>query len=315
MVLETFQELFRAFVDFTVKQAAYGRIILDYLHIIFNNLFYVLLFFAAGISLLYLILTVYALLIKQKTKHYKFDRKKAPFVTIQIPTRNEVIALRCARKCLDFDYPKDRYEILIGDDSNDKAVSNEIDKFAAEHPQVKVARREKNIGFKPGNLNNMLKYTKGDLIVVFDSDFAPENDFLKKIVAPFLHDKEIAAVQARWKFTNTDQNLVTTLASTIVFTFQYIFLPVMKKYDTGFLCGSAECVKKSYLVKFGGWTSGALTEDIEYSLRIHKHGKKIIYLPEVECLNEAPSTLKDLYKQQMRWAYGVISAYSSMQRI
>lgn len=295
-----------AFLEWNLKN---GRPILDYMHNIFEHIFNVFLYLMIGISLLYLFLSLYSLFYKPKKEEFKFEAKKAPFVTIQIPTRNEIIALRCAEKCLEFDYPKDRYEILIGDDSDDKSVSKKIMEFASQHEAVKVIKRSKNIGFKPGNLNNMLKHSKGEILVIFDSDFTPDSDFLNKIVAPFLKDKNVSAVQARWNFNNFNQNFVTVLASTIVYVFHHIVLSFMHRFDTGSLCGSAEAIKKSDLIRLGAWKSGSLTEDVEYSLRLHKDGKKITYLPYLECYSDVPFKAKDLYKQQMRWAYGVVSSY------
>lgn len=286
------------------------RPIFDFLHPIFDNIFYVLLLLASIISAIYIFFALKSIVKNYAYPEKSFDASKAPFVTIQIPTRNEIIALRCARKCLSFDYPKGKYEILIGDDSNDPAVSKEIDSFVSEHKDhIKVIRRAENIGFKPGNLNNMLKHSNGKIIVVFDSDFAPERDFLKRIVTPFIYDKDVAAVQAKWSFLNGNQNIVTVLASTIQQIVHYIFLPIMGKSEAAFICGSAEAVRRSYLDEYGGWRAGSLTEDIDYSLRIHSQNKKIVYLSELKCPNELPSTLKDLSKQQMRWAYGVVSAY------
>ncbi|MFT4343490.1 MAG: glycosyltransferase [Candidatus Woesearchaeota archaeon] len=306
---EGFAGLWGSLFELVKYQASLSRIILDYLHEISNVFFYIILTFAAIISLGYVILSLYALLHRTKNTVYSFDEKRAPFVTIQIPTRNEIIALRCAKKCLGFDYPKDRYEILIGDDSDDPEVSRGLAEFARQHARVHVHKRAKNVGFKPGNLNNMLKHTRGEIIVIFDSDFEPGKDFLRRIVAPFIHDPEIAAVQSRWKFSNANHNLVTALGATTVNIFHHVFLPVMKPFQTCFLCGSAEAVRKSYLVEYGGWQSGTLTEDIEYTLRLHARNKKIIYLPTLTCKNEAPVTVMDLCKQQMRWGYGVISAY------
>ncbi|MCB9358729.1 glycosyltransferase [Candidatus Woesearchaeota archaeon] len=297
------------FLNTLEVQATYIRLILDFLHIIFDNIFYFLLYIFIGISAIYVIFTIISMIWNPKYKERKLDFSKAPTVTIQIPTRNEIIALRCARKCLEFDYPKDRFKIMIGDDSNDAEVSAEIDAFAAKHDQITVIRRKDNIGFKPGNLNNMLKHTKSDIIVIFDSDFVPGKDFLKRIVAPFTYDKDVAAVQSRWKFLNSRQNFITVLGTTIQSVVHYIFLPIMATSHVAFLCGSGEAVRRSTLVKLGGWRSGALTEDIEYSLRLHRNTKKVVYLDNLPCLNELPDSLKDLYKQQMRWAYGVIAAY------
>lgn len=288
------------------------RSAMDTLYIVFNKIFYILLIIAAVISVIYLFFAIFSLIRNYKQKEKKFDAERAPSVTIQIPTRNEIIALRCARKCLEFDYPANKFDILIGDDSSDPLVSKEIDEFALKHNhKVKVIRRAENAGFKPGNLNNMLKHTNGDIIVVFDSDFAPEKDFLKRIVTPFIYDKKVAAVQAKWTFLNGNQNIVTILASTIQQIVHHIFLPIMGKSEAAFICGSAEAVRRSYLEHYGGWRAGALTEDIDYSLRMHSQHKKIIYLSELECKNELPSTLKDLSKQQMRWAYGVVTAYKT----
>lgn len=291
----------------------HGRPILDYLHAIFDKVFYIFLYMTIGLSLFYLVLSVIALLSKKKTKEKGFnpgaEKGKTPFVTIQIPTRNELIALRCAKKCLEFDYPKDRYEILIGDDSNNRLVSKKLKEFAAMHEQVKVIKRKDNIGYKPGNLNNMLKHSNGEMIVVFDSDFTPENDFLRRIIAPLVHDKNVSAVQARWNFNNFSQNYVTVLSSTIVHVFHHIVLTFMDRFGSGSLCGSAEAVRKSDLIRLGAWKSGSLTEDVEYSLRLHKDNKRIVYLQDLECYSDVPFKAKDLYKQQMRWGYGVISAY------
>ena len=283
------------------------RLALDYVHLFSDKFFYLFLYIGCFISLIYLAMSLVTVK-KDEEREEALDSKKVPFVTVQIPTMNEIIALRCAKKCLQLDYPKDKYEILIGDDSNDPSVSKKLDEFARKHSKVKIIRRESNEGFKPGNLNNMLKHTKGEIIAIFDSDFIPDKDFLKRIVAPF-NDKKVSAVQSRWKFINADKNMVTALASSIVYTFHYVSLSLLKKFGFCFLCGSAEAVRKSDLIKWGGWRSGSLTEDIEYSLRIHKHGKKIFYLPGLQCFNEAPTRPFDLYKQQMRWAYGVVSAY------
>ncbi len=285
------------------------RTVINKIHTYFNISFYGFLYLSMSLTVLYILLTLIVVLFRKNEKEKEFDPENAPFVTIQIPTRNEVVALRCAKRCLDFDYPKHKFEILIGDDSDDKSVSDKIDEFAAQHTNVQVIRRKENIGFKPGNLNNMLKYSKGEILVLFDSDFTPETDFLKRIITPFIHDKEVATVQAKWNFNNFDQNMVTILASTIVYIFHHVILNFMHIFGTGSLCGSAEAIKKKDLIELGGWTSGSLTEDVEYSLRLHKSNKKMVYLPNLECYNDVPYIPMDLYKQQMRWAYGVITSY------
>lgn len=293
----------------------FGRQILDFLHLVFDNVFHIFLFVTIIVSILYYIISVYAIFNKNRKKEKKFIEEKAPFVTVQIPTYNELAAIRCAKKCLEFNYPENKYEIIIGDDSSNKEVSKKLDEFAKEHGLVKITRRGNNIGYKAGNLNNMLKYSKGEILVLFDSDFVPTKDFLRKIVAPFIHNKKLSAVQARWKFVNANQNLISILGSSILAVCHHIVFPFLRnKKGIAFLCGSAEAVRKDILIKLGGWKNGSLTEDIEYSLRLLKNGHKIEYLDYLECGSEVPYTPKDLYKQQMRWAFGVMDAFKDHEK-
>ncbi len=288
-----------------------GRKILDFFHSLFNSIFNILLFITVLVSILYFIMAIYTIFKKRNEKKEEDSNRQSSFVTIQIPTFNELVAIRCAKSCLNFDYPKDRYEIIIGDDSNKPEVSKKLQEFAKEHKDlVRVIKRKNNEGYKPGNLNNMLKHSKGDIIVIFDSDFVPQEDFLSRIIEPFMKDKKIAGVQARWKLINSNQNMISVLGATIVSTCHHITIPFMyNRRKITFLCGSAEAVRKNVLIELGGWENGNLTEDIEFSLRILERGYKIIYLDDLECDSEVPYTLKDLYKQQMRWAYGVIYSW------
>ena len=289
-----------------------GRPILDFLHTVFDSLFYVLLFITVLISFIYIFMSVSSLFSKRKTSEEKFLPEEAPTVTVQIPTYNEIVALRCAQKCLDFDYPAEKFDIIIGDDSNNPEISKRIDEFSATNPKVSVSRRGSNIGYKSGNLNYMLSQSKGDIIVVFDSDFMPKMDFLKRLVTPFIYDKELSGTQARWKFIDRNKNMVSLLGSTIVTVFHQICLPfISRKANISFLCGSAEAVRKKDLIEFGGWSTGSLTEDIEFSLKLIKKGKRIRYLDSLSCFGEVPYTAEDLNRQQMRWAYGVIHAFKS----
>jgi cellulose synthase/poly-beta-1,6-N-acetylglucosamine synthase-like glycosyltransferase len=308
-IFEIIDGLWRADPQFLTWYIAQGRVILDFLHILFDRGFYIFLYIMAAFTSVYIVLAIIVMASKKKTNEKKFDILRAPFVTIQIPTRNETIAIRCAEKCLRFDYPQDKYEILIGDDSNKPGISRQLDEFAAKHPNIRVIRRKNNTGFKPGNLNNMLKQSRGEILVIFDSDFTPNEDFLKRITAQFINDKNVSAVQAKWNFENFDQNLVTILASTTVYTFHHIMLSFLNLLGSGSLCGSAEAIKKKDLIELGCWRSGSLTEDIEFTLRLYKAGKKIVYMPKLECYSEVPYVAKDLYRQQMRWAYGVVTAY------
>ncbi len=283
--------------------------ILDGLHIVFDSIFKVFLVLTSALAIVFFLVAIFSFFYRYKQKKFLFVRSKAPTVTIQIPTRNELAALNCAERCLNFDYPKEKIQILIGDDSNNKEISRKLRAFASKHARVQVIGRKVNSGFKPGNLNNMLKYTKGEIIVIFDSDFLPEKDFLKRLVSPFIHDKTLAASQARWLPVNKKKNFTTAMGFAITASFHHIFLPFMNKFSNSVcFCGSAEAVRTSVLKKHGEWKHGCLTEDIEYSMRLYKNGLRVEYLHDLTCGMEVPSRPVDLYKQQMRWAYGVIGS-------
>src|SRR3989338_5652458 len=116
-----------------------------------------------------------------KAPRYSFPDVKdgqLPDVTIQIPVYNDPVAIRCIKKCLKFNYPKNKYEILVADDSTDEVTKKIIDNFVAGKKIVKVFRRGTRDGYKPGALNYILPHTKGDIIVVFDADFIPKKNFL-----------------------------------------------------------------------------------------------------------------------------------------
>lgn len=288
----------------------HSRTLLDSAHVLFDRVFYVLLFFTFLLTFGYFVMALVLALRKPKDVaplHCSDDM--LPTVTIQIPTYNELAALACAKRCLAFDYPKDKVQIIIGDDSSEESVSRQIDAFARDHQQILVTRRGSNVGFKPGNLNHMLPHSTGDYIVIFDSDFLPNTWFLRRIIAPFFTDKRIAAVQARWKIVNFSQNLSSLVGGTIPLYTHYLGLPFLKMLDSnGFIAGSAEAIRKKDLIELGGWASGCHTEDIEYSLRLTRANKRIVYLENLTCGCEAPFTVRDVCRQQMRWAYGVITA-------
>jgi cellulose synthase/poly-beta-1,6-N-acetylglucosamine synthase-like glycosyltransferase len=233
-----------------------------------------------------------------------------PFVSVQIPTYNEPVAIRCAESCLQFDYPRDRFEIIIGDDSSDSNVSGKIDEFAkAAGGMVKVTRRGLNRGFKPGNLNHMLRHSSGEIIVIFDSDFIAKPDFLRHIVEPFMRDEKVACVQAEWDFMNEKTNYVSKMASTLLVFYYSLIVPVNKMLAVPLIFGSGEAVSRKVIEELGGWREGCLTEDTEFSLRVLQKGYRIEFLKDLKVYGEVPYTLRGLISQQKRWAYGNSRAF------
>lgn len=279
---------------------------------IINIIFIAFLSAAFLMSIFYFAITFIGMLhTKQKSSDDEIiPDEDLPLVTIQIPTYNEIAAINCATCCLKFDYPCGKMQIIIGDDSDKAEVSQKIDQFLNKNEKIEISRRGGNHGYKPGNLNAMLPKSKGEYILILDSDFLPEKDFLKKIISPAIRDPELSGVQAGWKVLNIHQNFNTLIGGSIINIMHTILMPFMHKI-TGHVifCGSAELIRKSDLIDLGGWTEGSLTEDVDYSLRLIAKGKKISYAKNLKVMCEAPYTSLDLFRQQMRWAYGVVSAF------
>ncbi|MEN7972886.1 MAG: glycosyltransferase family 2 protein [Verrucomicrobiota bacterium] len=281
-------------------------------HTIIKTVFEVALVGAFALSLGYFVVTAFALALSRLRNKPEIiaDESLYPSVTVQIPTYNELAALNCAARCLDFDYPAEKLQIMIGDDSNTPEISAKIDEFAAANPRLEISRRGDNVGFKPGNLNVMLPKATGDYLLILDSDFLPKKDFLKRLVVPVIKDPTLAGAQAAWRIINVHDNHSTLMGTGIVNIIHTVILPFLKAATNQCVfCGSGELVKKSYLEEHGGWTAGALTEDVDYSLRVITEGKRIAYVGDLRIRCEVPYTPGDLFRQQMRWAYGVMRAF------
>ena len=179
-----------------------------------------------------------------------------------------------------------------------------------KHPdKIRVFRRKTRKGFKSGALNNVLKYTNGDIIVIFDSDFIPSKKFLKKIVKPFFEDEKTAIVQSRMGYINHNQNFITKLSSTLLMIYHHFYCPMSNKLGVQFFCGTHGAIRKDVLMEVGGWNEKNLTEDAELSVKIFEKGYKSVYLPNLKVKGELPFTFEALMKQQMRWTYGMTRTF------
>lgn len=239
---------------------------------------------------------------KDKKQTYK-EMEEPPFVSVQVPTYNDPIAERCIRHCMDFDYPKDKYEIVIADDSTNPETQALLKEFSEKNPYfIKYIHRDNREGFKAGALKNAMKITKGELIVIFDSDWMPAKDFLSKIVKPF-SDPKVAIVQTRQGFYNKNTNLITRFAAYVLMIYHTIIMPINNKINCVFFCGTAGALRRSTFEEVGGWNLNSLTEDSDLTVNLLMKGYKSVYL-DMETLSEAPETFEGFIKQQMRWCYG-----------
>lgn len=254
-------------------------------------------------SVLFITLTIINLFFQEK-KEIKFkNMDKLPFITVQIPTYNDPVAERCIKQCMKFDYPKDKYEIIIADDSTSMDTQTLLAKFADENPGfVKYVYRNNRQNFKAGALKNSMKFARGEFIVIFDADWIPKKDFLKKVIKPF-SDPKVAIVQTRQGVYNKKSNLITRFASYLLIVYHTIIMPINNKINCVFFCGTAGAIRRTAFEKVGGWNLNSITEDSDLSVHLLLRGYKTVYL-DFETPSEVPATFESFLKQQMRWCYG-----------
>ena len=243
-----------------------------------------------------------------------------PMVSVHLALYNEErVVDRLLTACTSFDYPN--YEVIVVDDSRDDTVvrlKEWLLKAVSGESKLKIYHRDNREGFKGGALNEALRHTspKAEYVVVFDADFVPEPDTLKKFIAYFgkhangngeggrYLNGRLAAVQGyQWHTLNRTENWLTRGVSCefsgnymVDRTFQEV-TGVMKM-----VAGSVYMVRADVLKEFG-WT-GSITEDWELTLRLYERGYKVLYTPLVQAPAECPSTLGKLVRQRMRWAEG-----------
>ncbi len=249
----------------------------------------------------------FASIFHKERKEDKHEEEIFPKVTIQIPVYNDPVVVECVKSCLKFDYPRDRYEIMVIDDSNDGETSMALDRLKEDVGGFRILRRNSRRGFKAGALNDATKISSGEIITIFDSDYTLKEDFLRKAMQPF-RKRAVAFVQTRWDYINPRKNIVSRIAMMSYSAFHQCSMPIKEKIGTAIFCGTGGAVRKSVLLEAGGWNEENIGEDIDLTLRILDKGHKQVYLPYVKAMGEVPETLKSFVKQQERWAYGTTKA-------
>ncbi|XP_010521855.1 PREDICTED: probable mannan synthase 3 [Tarenaya hassleriana] len=244
-----------------------------------------------------------------------------PMVLIQIPMYNEkeVCQLSIGAACR-LSWPSDRMIIQVLDDSTDQAskdlVNLEVGKWANKGISIRSEIRDNRNGYKAGALKAGMKHSyvkQCEYVVIFDADFQPETDFLARTVPFLVHNPEIALVQARWKFVNANECLMTRMQE---MSLNYHFLAEQESGSSihaffGFN-GTAGVWRISALNEAGGWKDRTTVEDMDLAVRACLHGWKFVYVHDIEVKNELPSTFKAYRFQQHRWSCGPANLFKKM---
>ncbi len=241
------------------------------------------------------------------------DRKrdyqtKAPFVTIQLPIFNEMYVVeRLIDNITKFDYPKDRFEIQVLDDSTDQTVDisrAKVEEYKAKGFQIELLTRTDRKGYKAGALKEATVKAKGDFIAIFDADFLPKPDFLSQTI-PYFDDPEVGVVQTRWEHINENYSLITRLqALQLNVHFRVEQSGRMYGHQMLQFNGTAGVWRKKAIEEAGGWEADTLTEDLDLSIRAQLKGWKIKFLEKIGSPAELPIEMNSLKSQQFRWMKG-----------
>jgi len=234
-----------------------------------------------------------------------------PMVTVQLPIYNERnVSERVIRASSVLDYPREKLEVQVLDDSNDETrdiIDCLVGELARTGVDIKTIRRTDRTGFKAGALAKGMELAKGELLAVFDADFVPEPDFLKRTIPPFLVEEKVAFVQARWGHVNRWENTLTICQSLGIDGHFHVEQPA--RANSGLFMnfnGTAGVWRRRAIEDAGGWSSETLTEDLDLSYRVQLAGWEPYYIRDVVVPAEVPSTMAGVRSQQFRWAKGSI---------
>jgi cellulose synthase/poly-beta-1,6-N-acetylglucosamine synthase-like glycosyltransferase len=233
-----------------------------------------------------------------------------PRVTIQLPIFNEQYVVdRLVEAICKIDYPQDKLDIQVLDDSTDETVTVAravVERYAALGHPITYIHRTNREGFKAGALQNGMQTAKGELIAIFDADFVPPEDWLMRVVHHFA-DEKIGMVQTRWTHLNRNYSFLTEVEA-ILLDGHFILEHGGRSRSRVFFNfnGTAGMWRRQAIVDAGGWEHDTLTEDTDLSYRAQLKGWKFKYLQDVECPAELPIEMTAFKTQQARWAKGLI---------
>lgn len=244
------------------------------------------------------------------------DLTNAPKVTVQLPMFNEMyVAERIIETVAQMDYPREKFQIQVLDDSTDETkdiIANKCAEVAARGINIQHVHRVDRTGYKAGALDAAMDKVEGEFIAIFDADFVPSQDFLLRTI-PYFNTDNVGVVQTRWGHLNKDYSLLTELQAFGLnghFAIEQGGRNASGHYIN--FNGTAGVWRRSTIDDAGGWEHDTITEDLDLSYRAQMKGWRFVYLEEVESPAELPITMSALKSQQHRWMKGGAEVFIKM---
>ncbi|CAM8973389.1 unnamed protein product [Rhodiola kirilowii] len=277
-----------------------------------------------------IVITFIKLFGRKPEKRYKWEpirddeelgNSSYPMVLVQVPMYNEreVYQLSIGAAC-GLSWPSDRIIIQILDDSTDPVikgmVEKECERWASKGVNIKYEIRDNRNGYKAGALKEGLTHSyvkQCDYVAIFDADFQPDPDFLWRSIPFLLHNPQLGLVQARWKFVNADECLMTRMQE---MSLDYHFTVEQEVGSSMYAFfgfnGTAGVWRLAAIEEAGGWKDRTTVEDMDLAVRASLKGWKFLYLGDLKVKNELPSTFKAYRYQQHRWSCGPANLFRKM---
>ncbi len=239
-----------------------------------------------------------------------------PYVTIQLPVYNELYVMeRLLDNIAKIEYPKDKLEIQVLDDSTDETIATtaaQIKKIKAQGLDIIHICRSNREGFKAGALKEGLKIAKGEYIAIFDADFLPNKNWLLETI-PHFKDQQIGVVQTRWAHINRNYSTLTKIQA-FALDAHFTLEQVGRNSKGHFINfnGTAGVWRKACILDAGNWEGDTLTEDLDLSYRAQLKNWKFKYLEDVETPAELPVVISAARSQQFRWNKGGAENFRKM---
>lgn len=256
---------------------------------------------------------------KKQSQAVKFDfsnPNNIPFVSIQLPVYNEMYVMeRLLENISKMDYPKDKLEIQVLDDSTDESLEltqKLVKQLKLSGVNIMHIHRTKRTGFKAGALKEGLKVAKGEFIAIFDADFLPRPNWLKETI-PYFKDENIGVVQTRWSHLNRNHSVLTKIQA-FALDAHFTLEQVGRNSKSHFINfnGTAGVWRKTCILEAGNWEGDTLTEDLDLSYRAQLKNWKFKYLEDVETPAELPMAISAARTQQFRWNKGGAENFRKM---
>jgi cellulose synthase/poly-beta-1,6-N-acetylglucosamine synthase-like glycosyltransferase len=260
-----------------------------------------------GLHRYFLVMLYYR--VRRKNPQPRACFRELPTVTVQLPMFNErYVARRIIERACAIDYPRDRLEIQVLDDSTDDTVAiarETVERMRAAGYDIVLLHRTDRTGYKAGALETATKVAKGEFILIFDADFMPTLDILQKTIHYFA-DPQVAMVQTRWDHLNRRASILTQ-AEAILLDGHFIIEHTARNRTGRYMNfnGTAGIWRKSAIDDAGGWQHDTVTEDLDLSYRAQLKGWKFVFLPDLASPAELPPEMNAFKAQQHRWTKGI----------